>query len=213
MVFDIKEVEKEAKKYFENANGCRAWDHTQRVINNCFYLGKKLGADMQILELAAILHDIKRPEEMQVKGNFCHAEEGAQEAQKILKNFNLSDDLIQKVCHAIRAHRKRNSIVPQTLEAKILYDADKLDAIGAVGIGRAFMFASKVGAYLHNKNIDLESTQTYSKDDCAYREFLEKLRFLKDKMLTNEGKKLAIKRHEFMVNFFHRLNDEVDGLC
>jgi len=96
-------------------------------------------------------------------------------------------------------------------EAKILFDVDKLDAIGAVGIGRAFLFAGEIGAKLHDKNVDIKKTKEYTKDDSAYREYLVKLRKIKNRMFTKEGKKIAREKHGFMVNFFNRLNKEIDG--
>lgn len=113
--------------------------------------------------------------------------------------------------HCIETHRFRGNNKPQTKEAKVLFDADKLDSIGAVGIGRAFQFAGEVGARLHNGGIDIKQTQSYSKEDTAYREFTVKLRKIKDRMLTEEGKRMAEERHRFMIAFFDRLNDEVEG--
>ena len=73
------------------------------------------------------------------------------------------------------------------------------------------MFAGRTGAKLHNKDVDINKTKPYTKEDTAYREFLVKLRFLKDRMLTKEGKRLAKERHKFMMDFFNRLNKEVNG--
>ena len=86
-----------------------------------------------------------------------------------------------------------------------------MDAIGAIGIGRAFLFAGEMGAKFHEKDVDIEKTKEYSKEDTAYREFIVKLRKIKDRMFTKEGKRIAKERHKFMVNFFDRLNKEVDG--
>ncbi len=94
----------------------------------------------------------------------------------------------------------------------MLYDADKLDSIGAIGIGRAFLFSGEVSAKLHNPDIDIESTLAYSEEDTAYREFIKKLQFIREKMLTASGKKLAEGRHEFMNLFFNRLKDESKGV-
>ena len=103
------------------------------------------------------------------------------------------------------------SKIPNSKEAKILFDADKLDSIGAIGIGRAFLFAGEIGAKLHNKDVDIDKTKPYTKEDTAYREYMIKLRKVKERMLTDEGKHIAKERHKFMVEFFDRLNKEVDG--
>ena len=207
----INDIKKDALKYFTGANGCHMWDHTERVIQTCLHIGKKENANLFVLEISAILHDIKRPEEMANKGIICHATEGAKEAMKILNKYDIKKEDLEAIYHCIESHRKRNSIEPSTLEAKILFDSDKLDGIGALGIGRMFMFASEVGAKLHDKDVDVEKTKEYSEDDTAYREFLSKMQFVKDKMLTSEGKRMAMQRHEFMVSFFERINKEVVG--
>jgi uncharacterized protein len=113
--------------------------------------------------------------------------------------------------HCIAAHRFRDNKQPETPEARVLFDADKLDSIGAVGIGRAFLFAGEVGAKLHDKAVDPEKSLPYSEEDTAYREYLVKLRYVKDRMLTASGLELAKERHQFMTDFFERLNREVDG--
>jgi len=206
---DIKE---ETKSHFSNARGSHDWNHTERVYNLCMHIGKKEKADLDILKLAAILHDIGRELEDKSNGGICHAEKGAILARELLKKHNLDNEKIDKILHCIESHRFRGNKIPQSKEAKILFDADKLDSIGAVGIGRAFLFAGEVGAKLHEKNINVEETKPYTKDDTAYREFMVKLRKVKDRMLTHEGKRIAEERHKFMVDFFDRLNNEVDGL-
>ena len=95
-----------------------------------------------------------------------------------------------------------------------LFDADKLDSIGAIGIGRAFLFAGEIGSKVHNDKKTIENikeTKAYSKEDTAYREYILKLVNIKDLLFTNEGKRIAKERHDFMVEFFNRLNREVDG--
>ena len=119
----------------------------------------------------------------------CHAERGAVLARELLRKNTVEEENINKIVHCIESHRFRNKKSPNSKEAKVLFDADKLDAIGATGIGRAFLFAGEVGAKLHNKDIDVENTEPYTKEDTAYREFVVKLRKIRDKMLTPEGKK------------------------
>jgi uncharacterized protein len=132
-------------------------------------------------------------------------------ARKILKAHGIEKETMEGIIHCIQTHRFRKRAVPISKEAKILFDADKLDSIGAVGIGRAFLFAGEVGARLHNKDINLRKTKPYTKEDTAYREYLIKLRKIKDRIFTKEGKRIARERHRFMVNFFERLNGETDG--
>jgi uncharacterized protein len=87
----------------------------------------------------------------------------------------------------------------------------KLDSIGAAGIGRAFLFAGEAGAHLHGKDIVVEKMKPSTKDDTAYREFLVKLRRIKDRMTTAEGRRIAREQHAFMTDFFSRLNKETKG--
>jgi uncharacterized protein len=207
----LVQIKKEAKRYFENAKGSHDWEHTERVCNLCIHIGKEEKADIEILKLAAILHDIGREYQDKTNGRVCHAEKGALLARELLGKHAMDKERIDKVIHCIECHRFRGDRIPQSKEAKVLYDADKLDSIGAVGIGRAFLFAGEVGAQLHNIGVDVEKTEPYTKEDTAYREFMVKLKKVKDKMLTEEGKRIAEERHAFMEEFFDRLNKEVEG--
>ena len=208
----ISQINEIAKNKFLNAKGSHRWDHTQRVCDLAEHIAKTENANTEIVKIAAYLHDIGRTEEDKSNGKICHAELGAKMAAEILKNENFDAEETEQITHCIEAHRFRDNKVPQTPEAKILFDADKLDSIGAVGIGRAFLFAGENGAHLHYKDIDPAKVERYSEEDTAYNEFLIKLQYVKDKMLTTEGRRIAKERHEFMANFFDRLNREVDGL-
>ena len=207
----LVQIKKEAKRYFENAKGSHDWEHTKRVCNLCIHIGKEEKADIGVLKLAAILHDIGREYQDKTNGRVCHAEKGALLARELLEKYAMDKERIDKVIHCIECHRFRGDRIPQSKEARVLYDADKLDSIGAVGIGRAFLFAGEVGAQLHNIGVDVEKTKPYTKEDTAYREFMVKLKKVKDKMLTEEGKRIAEERHAFMEEFFDRLNKEVEG--
>jgi uncharacterized protein len=206
---DIKE---EVKPYFLNAKGSHDWDHVERVYNLCLYIGKKENADLEVLKLAALLHDVARIEEQESKGKICHAKRSAEIAREILKKHNLDKEKIEKIVHCIEAHRKKGEKIPETLEAKILFDADGLDALGATGIGRLFLYAGEIGSRLHVRDVNLEKHREYSKEDTAYREFNASVKYIRDRMLTTEGKRIAEERHKFMANFFNRLNNEIDGL-
>jgi len=207
----FEKVKEETKEFFAEAKGSHDWEHTERVYNLCMRIGGKEDADMEVLSLAAILHDIGRPEQDRLKGTICHAEKGAVLAREMLKRYGVDKEKTDKIVHCIETHRFRNNKSPQSKEAKILFDSDKLDSIGATGIGRAFLFAGEVGAKLHDKHVDVEKTELYTKEDTAYREFIVKLSKIKDRMFTGEGKRIAEERHRFMVDFFNRLNKEVDG--
>ena len=192
----------------QNASGCHDYDHTLRVCRNAELLCKELSAaDVKIVKTAALLHDIARPEEMASKGKCCHALLGADKVRELLQG-RFDDDFIQRIVDAVRTHRFRDNLMPETLEAQIVYDADKLDSLGAVGIGRSFLFAGRENARLHNRADEALNSPAYSREDTAYREYLIKLRFLPEKMLTIPGKRIAAERAAFMDKFFEQLNDE-----
>jgi len=202
-----------AASYCDSEGGCHGPDHFQRVHQVGLHIGGLMSAKLDIISAAAILHDIGRRYETQGKGGICHALKGAAMAGDILREQQFADDKIRAIVHCIATHRYRDDNIPLSLEAKILFDADKLDSIGAIGIGRAFLFAGQVGAKLHNENGCIEGTEPYSVEDTAYREFKVKMRHIKDRMLTPEGKRLAYERHAFMEIFFERLEKEIRGGC
>ena len=198
-------------EYLSKASGSHGWDHTCRVYNICRHIGRVEKADMEVLETAAYLHDLGRPLEDRSKGRICHAQKGAEIARRLLKNFPISEDQKDNIIQSIRTHRFRGNKKPKSLEAKILFDADKLDAIGAIGIARAFHFAGEVGAKLHSPYVDPENTEPYTEDDTGYREFRLKLSKIKDRMLTSEGRRIAKERGEFMEIFFKKFISEFEG--
>jgi len=162
-------------------------EHIDRVAALAYYIGKKEGADLEIVELAAKLHDIAREKK-------DHAKKGAEIARKILRKNGLPEKFIEKVAHCIESHSFSCSVKPETLEAKVLSDADKLDAMGAIGIARAFMYSGEKGR-------SIEET---------LKHFEEKLLKLKNCIKTKTGLKLAEERHEFLLKFYRKLRDELD---
>jgi uncharacterized protein len=209
----LEDVKLFVKDALQNSFSCHDYEHTLRVFNNAKMLLKfEKKADSQVVLLASLLHDIGRSEEFAEAGRVCHAEVGAKIAEKYLLENGFDMCLVSKVCRAIRVHRFRNKAEsPETLEEKILYDADKLDSLGAVGIGRAFMFAAKVGARLHNKKSEALRAKEYSSEDTAYREYLVKFVHIPKQMQTLQGRAIAEKELEFMREFFDKLNIQSKG--
>jgi len=193
-----------------SAPACHDLDHTLRVLRNAEQLAAELPeADLQIIRLAALLHDVARPEEMSAKGKLCHAQKGAEICACELKKHDFPQAMIEKICACIESHRFRgNGPKPQSLEAKIIYDADKLDSIGAVGVARAFHFAGRENARVHNSSEEALNAEAYSREDSAYREYLVKLRHVPEKMLTVPGGKYAADRAQFMHDFFKQIESE-----
>ena len=194
----------------KNSDGCHDFDHTLRVLNNARMLAEEENcsdSEKYLIELAALLHDCARPEEFASGGKVCHARLGAEKAAKILQELGCTDEaLIDTVADAVRCHRYRGKDRPQTKVACILHDADKLDSIGATGIGRAFHYAGKLGARLHNTETEALNSSEYSREDTAYREYLVKLRHIEERMTTASGRRHAQDRSVFMHEFFRRMN-------
>lgn len=197
------------REKLERASGCHDFDHTLRVLRNAELLAKELpAADLRIVRLAALLHDFARPEEMAAKGKLCHAVLGAELVRPLLAEAGFEPETVDRVSQAVLTHRYRANRIPATLEAQIVYDADKLDSLGAVGIGRAFLFAGREHARLHNTCEEALGSAEYSREDTAYREYLVKLSKLPGCMLTAPGRRIAGERAGFMHEFFDRLNSE-----
>jgi uncharacterized protein len=209
----LAEIHRRAKAHFLSAPGSHDWEHTLRVHRLCLRMGPKEGADMLALEAAAYLHDIGRSAQDRSNGSVCHATIGAEMATDLLAGLGLDDARRRNIIHCIRAHRFRDDHPPHSLEARILFDADKLDAIGAVGVARAYLFAGELGACLHNPHLPVEQARAYSRDDTGYREYVFKLSKVRHRMLTHEGRRMAEERHAFMAQFFERFLEEYDGLC
>ncbi len=207
----VAEIENKVKEEMSKLSNSHNWEHTERVLKLALHIARKEKADIFIVRIASLLHDIGRFKEDNSNGKINHAVYGAKIARKILERYKVNKDIVEKVIHCIEAHRFRGKIKPETKEARCLFDADKLDSIGAVGIGRAFLFAGEVGAKLHNSDVNIKKTKPYTSEDTAYREYIVKLKHIKNKMLTKEGKRLARSRHAFMKIFFQRLNKEVSG--
>jgi uncharacterized protein len=189
----IETVREFAKSFFER-EGTHGFSHVERVFNLCMHIGKEEGADLEVLGLAALLHDIARP--LEDSGRIeDHAAEGARLARRYLRSLGYPEEKIEAVAHAIEAHRFSRGPEPKTLEAKILSDADKLDAIGAVGIARVFMYSGE-----HGRDIE-----------ASIRHFEEKILKLKDLMYTETAKRIAEERHRFTEEFIKRLRLEIEG--
>jgi len=120
------ELREKIKPFFEE-DGSHGFDHTQRVHNLVVELTKNEEADLEIVKVAALLHDIARKKQSEVEG-LCHAEEGAKMAKIILEEMNFPEDKISKVIHAIEVHRYSKNLKPENKEAELLQDADRLDA-------------------------------------------------------------------------------------
>lgn len=197
-----------------DAPGCHDFAHTLRVLKNAERIAaEESGCDREAVRFGALLHDVARPEELASGGKLCHAVLGAEKSRRILEEEGCEDPaFVQHISEIVRTHRYRGNLKPATLEACIVYDADKLDSLGAFGVARAFHFAGRIGACLHNSEEAALASESYSSQDSAYREYLVKLRGLPDHLLTGSARRFAADRAAFMRAFFDRLNEEQEGL-
>ena len=203
----IEKIKQEAKTYFEDACPSHDWSHVERVYNLALKITRIEKADLFIVQLATLLHDIGRKQEMQ-NPELDHAQISTKLAEQILKKYQIEKGIIEQVLHCISSHRFRNNRKPETTEAKILFDADKLDCIGAIGIARAYAWAGKQGIKLYSDKNYLGTG--YEKEHSPVTEFLYKLSKVKDQMQTETGKQLAEERHKFTSEYFDRLKQEIE---
>jgi uncharacterized protein len=174
------------------------------------------GADLEIVRAAALLHDAQGSQtEGGEAGRQDHHRASSQFAQQVLEEEGWPADRIAAVQHCIRAHRFRDiSENPQTLEARILFDADKLDVIGAIGIARTIAFDVVVNQPIYSKP-SKQFLETGKKEPgelhSSYHEYLFKLSKIKDRLFTKTAKELAVERDRFMQEYFIRLEAEERG--
>lgn len=205
--------------YSAKADSAHDFDHVLRVLKLAEKIAQAEGANAEIVRTAALLHDVGLEE-----GRAGHETSAANRAREILRDFApqpaspdaYGDDFINAVAHAIESHRFRSGPTPQTLEAKVLFDADKLDAIGAIGVARAFAFGGHCGqrlwAEVSPDYVDhIDGAEADPREHTPVHEFHIKLSKIKDRMLTATGKRLAEERQAFMVAFYERLDEEVKG--
>ncbi len=170
--------------------GAHTLDHTMRVYSLSMELSKGLPINMRVLEAAALLHDVGRPRE--TESNVSHSILSGEIGQKCLRNVGYTREEIEHVVDAIRTHRFSEGIEPRSIEGQILSDADKLDALGAIGVYRAIAQAVTSGKGIQGF---LDHAD-------------EKLLRLKEMMYTVPAKKLAAERHETLSIFVERLRNE-----
>ncbi len=198
-------------------------DHIFRVYNLCLLIAQhEKDIDLEILIPSALLHDIARVEESQDKtGEIDHAVLGSVIAEDILRTLEYEEEKIEKIKHCIIAHRFRTGNEPNTMEAKILFDSDKLDVIGASGIARTFMLAGQFGQRLTvNESLDeyLKDNTVENgrlKDVSKHTPFIEyevKFKKIPDKLYTDKAKEIGKERLKFMDEYFNRLKSEIEGI-
>ncbi|UCD60938.1 MAG: HD domain-containing protein [Flavobacteriaceae bacterium] len=211
----LKNTEIFVKQRFKGAEGGHDWFHTKRVLANSIHIAKKENANLFVVQLAALLHDI-------ADSKFHDGDEtlGPKVATEFLKEQKVDQVYREHVVKIIESVSFKNSLAPlentfSSIEMQIVQDADRLDAIGAIGIARAFNYGGYKNRELYNPKITPNmnmSKEEYKKSKTpTINHFYEKLLLLKEKMNTPTGKKLAEKRHEFMLSYLNQFFQEWEG--
>ena len=197
------------KSIYDQMDASHDFDHILRVYQNAETILQSLPeANGLLVRLAVLLHDVSDPKYSQDKS--------AEEA--ILTELDLSDEERQKIRDIIAAvsFNGGNEKEATTIEAKIVRDADRLDAIGAIGIARTFAYGGAKGRPLYNDEEEareqMSESDYRSKSTASVTHFYEKLLKLKDLMVTEKGRELAEGRHQFMEQFLQQLKQERDGI-
>lgn len=209
----LKKTEAHVRKEFEGEGSGHDWWHIHRVRNTALTLAKEEKADLFIVELAALLHDI-------ADHKFHNGDEtiGPKTARLWLSSLSVDEFLIQHVCDIIAdlSYKGADVTTPmKTIEGQVVQDADRLDAVGAIGIARAFAYGGHKSRELYNPDVPPtlhDSFEAYKNDKGhTINHFYEKLFLLKDRMNTRSAKKIAENRHHFMQEFVDRFLNEWDG--
>lgn len=203
----IQQCEQLVKEIYMQFDASHDFQHIERVRKNAFEIAvSEPEADLEIIELAVLLHDVSDPK--------YATEEGKQEEDRIIKLLHLSDEKVGKIKTLIKSisFNGGNETIADTIEAQIVRDADRLDAIGAVGIARTFAYGGAKGRKLYDTNETPRDNMTIeeyrSKETASVTHFYEKLLKLANGMLTKKGKELAKERHAFMELFLENLRKE-----
>ncbi|MFB6203533.1 MAG: HD domain-containing protein [Candidatus Nanohaloarchaea archaeon] len=204
---DFQEIEKTARRYQKGNEPAHDWQHVQRVAKIGRELAEKEGADPETVRAAALLHDVGRSKEREdiIED---HAEWGAEKAREVLDRSEFPEEKIEDVVHCIRTHRYSTGPEPETLEARVLFDADNLDSMGAVGIARSFSFAGERGNAMVDPEIPPEKDDT--PDGRTALNHLEKRMLeLRDLMHTDAARRIAEEKHEFVEQYIERFKKEM----
>jgi uncharacterized protein len=205
-----------ARSWYDNSDPVHGFDHVLRVYRLVERIALEEGADLEILRAAALLHDAEGSATVGGDdGRLEHHHASAAFARQILEAEGWQAERIAQVEHCIRAHRFRDeSEQPLTLEAKVLFDADKLDVIGAIGIARTIAFDVVVGQPIYaepSEQFLRTGQKVEGEPHSSYHEYLFKLRKIKDRLHTPTARALAEDRHRFLEEFFTRLPAEIQG--
>jgi uncharacterized protein len=205
----------QARQWYEQADTVHDFEHVLRVHRMAQRLAVEEGADLEIVHTAALLHDVAGA----MPGSQERAEHhiaSAAFAAEVLSKMGWLPERIKAVQHCIRAHRFRGSQdeQPTSLEAKIIFDADKLDVLGAIGVARVIAYAALIGSPFYvepSEQFVSNGKEMPGEPHSAYHEHLFKLRKVKDRLFTTSARRMAEERHTYIDDYFRRLGAELRG--
>ena len=215
MNYDLIEATKAfVKKELANAEGGHDWFHIERVYNNAMLIAKNETVNIEIVALGALLHDI-------ADSKFHDGDDtvGPKKAREFLFEKNVDSAIIEHVIKIIENISFSSSIektnVFNSIELQVVQDADRLDALGAIGIARTFNYGGFKNRAIYNPeiipNLNLTKVEYKASTAPTINHFYEKLLLLKDMMKTKTGKRIALERHNYMVDFLEQFFTEVNG--
>lgn len=209
----LQKTRDHVQQLFTGEGSGHDWWHIVRVTNTALAIGKEEGVDLFVVELAALLHDI-------ADWKFHDGNElaGPEAARAWLEGLEVEEEIIRHICEIIEHLSFKGAGVAtpmETIEGKVVQDADRLDAMGAVGIARTFAYGGHKGRELYNPDVSPTEHATFDSykkgDGHTINHFYEKLLLLKDRMNTEAAKKMAEGRHQYMEEFLERFYKEWAG--
>lgn len=202
----------DVEEIFENDYGGHDFFHTLRVMRIAKYIAKIEGANTEIVELASLLHDV---DDYKITGKNMDSVENA---CKLMNKYNIDKQVQLQVTDIIKtvSFKANDTEIPSSLEGKVVQDADRLDALGAIGIARAFAYGGSRGNMIYNPNskpnLNMNSDEYVKNKTTTINHFYEKLLLLKDMMNTETGYNIAIKRDQFMRDFLEEFYREWNNI-
>lgn len=210
-------TDEQARALYVTGDAAHDFDHVLRVTRMAVRIAAAEGADVAVVRLAALLHDAPVSAQTVAERRGAHHLAAAQYAGELLSGRGLDESRVANIVHCIEAHRFRDrSITPATLEARCLYDADKLDSIGAIGVARAFAYGGAHGSRLWSepwRDAPPDSAMPQGADYTPVHEFVYKLGRLQATLYTATARAVAAERHQFMCLFYDQLDAEMQGLA
>lgn len=203
----IEVIQSEIKILFSNDASGHDYQHSLRVYNTAMVIAETEACDRELVAVAALLHDA---DDVKLFDTMHHAN-----ARKIMKKAGISSEMAEQVVHIIRQvpYVGTDSVTPDTIEGKIVQDADRLDALGAIGIARTFAYGGAHGIPIYIPNVDprtgLDKKAYRAEQVSAYNHFFEKLLYLKDLMNTERGRAIAEYRDEFLKQYISEFDRDV----